>query len=127
MMPRSLDPRDDVTRDPLDGYQPRSWKTYPISMEEGQHLPTAGAHEEFLGCPLDSPLTVGIAQQDSYLPERMIFFDYEQMVAGHTVYGTGSVMRLTDTYQGHPAGKICFVSYEGLDLDPPTYLLYIEV
>ena len=126
-MPRSLDPRDDVTRDPLDGYQARSWKTYPISMEEGQRLPTIGAHGEFLGCLLDSPLTAGIAQQDSYLPERMIFFDYEQMGAGHTVYGTGSIMRLTETYEGHPADRLCFVSYEGLEQEPPTYMLYIEV
>lgn len=110
---------------PLDGYQPRSWSTYSIDFDESYNLPT-GRPEELLEALAESDMTKAFAETDGYDPSGMFFFDYEQMAAGRTPYGTGPLLALTDTYRDHEVGKLAFVSYEGMDEDPPTYLLFVE-
>lgn len=111
---------------PLDSYAPRSWEAVQISIKEGHDdLPTEKA-EGFVECPGESPIAEAAAKLDDYDPDRMFFYDFEQIAAGHTPHGSGPLMRLTEEYRGHEAGKLCFVTYEGMELDPPMFMLYLE-
>lgn len=111
--------------DPLADYVPKSWSTYRITPDEGHDLPTEKV-EGLVECGAESEMAKSLAELDTYDPEKMFFFDFEQMAAGHTAYGYSMVLRLTDDYRGHLAGKLAFVTYEYMADDPPMFCLYLE-
>lgn len=111
---------------PLDGYAARRWSTYVVTPAEGQLMPFEPTDNEFLICSADSDMARALAEQESYNPAAMFFSDFEQLAAGHNVYGVGPLVRLADEYEGHPAGKLAFVSYEGMENDTPEYTIFIE-
>lgn len=114
------------TSNPLDGYEPRSWSTYTITTEEGFSLPTQSTENEFIQITSESPMALKMAEEEDYDASTMFFYDFEQIVAKHNVYGVGPLMALRGEYEDHPIGKLCFVSFEGMENDPPNYTFYVQ-
>ena len=110
----------------LTNYETRSWSTYPITLEECATIPTVAIPGEFNEMVAESVVAAELGDRPNYDPTRMFFVDFEQAAAGHTVYPAGLLMRLSGEYEGHEAGKLAFVSHEGLDEEPPTYLFWVE-
>lgn len=111
---------------PLDGYTPRSWSTYIVDIVDGMGLPTRPLTEKLVSVLSDSPIAAALAETEDYDPTVYFFYDYEQVVTGHDVHGAGPLCELADAYEGHPEGKLCFVSYEGMENDPPNYTFFVE-
>lgn len=111
---------------PLDGYKPRDWSVYVISIAEGQDLPTEGTFNEFLVLLSDSPQAIGMASFPEYDPDRFFFPDVEQLNAGHNNFGYATPVRLTAWWRDHAPGKLAFVTYENMGDDPPMFTFYVE-
>lgn len=115
-----------TTNSPLDGYDARSWSTYVIDITEGIGLPTRPLSQNLVGMNSDSPEALRLAESENYDASRYFFYNFEQMSAGFNVYGCGPLCELESEYEGHPEGKLLFVSYEGMENDPPSYTLFIQ-
>lgn len=115
-----------VDPSPLDGYDHRSWSTYIIDIPAGMVLPTRPLSQNLVGMNSDSPEALRLAEEPDYDASRYFFYNFEQIAMGHNVYGCGPLCELADEYEGHPEGKLLFVSYEGMENDPPTYVLYVQ-
>jgi len=115
-----------MAQSPLDGYIPRSWSTYIIDIPEGMLLPTRPLTNKLVSLTSDSVAAAKLAEDPGYDASQYFFYDYEQIVTGHDVYGCGPVCELASEYEGHPDGKLLFVSYEGMENEVPNYTLFIE-
>lgn len=112
---------------PLYGYEAHEWSTYVITIPEGMLVPTRPLSPGTVTINSDSPEAVKLAEADNYDASRMFFFDFEQLSAGHNVYPCGPLCELASEYEGHPEGKLAFVSYEGMDDDEvPCYTFYVQ-
>lgn len=110
---------------PLDGYEPRSWTTYVLTPEEGMEIPSELV-PELRDLISDSAETEALANLDTWDVKDVFYTDFEQVAAGHDKHGAGPLFKLSEEYRGHEAGKLGFVSYEGMGEAPPTYTLYLE-
>lgn len=112
--------------EPLDGYKPRSWSTYIVNIVDAMGLPTRPLTVKLVSLAAESGMAKAVAELDGYDPNIHFFYDFEQVVSGHDAYPCGPVCELASEYEGHGEGKLCFVSYEGMGNEPPTYVFYVE-
>lgn len=112
--------------EPLEGYVPHSWSTYIVNITDGMLLPTRPLTNGLVTIDAESASAVALANGDEYDVTTMFFFDFEQLNAGHNVYGCGPLCELDAEYEGHAEGKLCFVSYEGMENDPPNYNFFVQ-
>lgn len=110
---------------PLDDYEPRSWTTYQLSPEEGENIPSETV-PDMIDLVSDSMETMVLARRDGWDVSNVFFSDFEQLVAGHDKHGSGPVFRLAQEFMGHEAGRLGFVSYEGMGEVPRFYTMYLE-
>ena len=118
-------PEETEPRSPLEGYEPKSWNTYDITPEDAAQMPVAPVRG-VVEIQSSSEMIRAAAQRADYDPSRYFFYDYEQVMAGHTPYGFSTLLWLQKEFMGHAPGKWAFVTYEGMDEDPRHYTLFIE-
>jgi hypothetical protein len=110
----------------LTNYEPRSWSTYEISLDECSTIPTRPITGEFQEMLAESHSAAALGDRTDYDPAKVFFVDFEQSAAGHNVHPCGMLMRLTEEFRGHAVDKLAFVSHEGLDKEEPTYMFWVE-
>ena len=101
----------------IDTYQPQNWKLYSIPMPETPGL--INVMDEFVVCGTDSVMARQVHeawQSRGGTPPQFFFFDFEQMAADHSgTAGLSQLGRLAEEWQGHPAGTLVMITYEGIE------------
>jgi hypothetical protein len=104
----------------IDAYEPRDWTVYQLSIRNPDGPVLADVMDEFEVCGAESGWAAELykkAESSSSKPPNFFFWDLEQMSADHNAFGINKLGRLTAEWNGHPAGSLVMVTYEGMSED----------
>lgn len=118
----------------LHAYEPRSWKQYAVGIEAKSEQPPTVPCADFVVCALES-IKAALHwndQQTGRSVPPVFYYDVEQLLGADldTVYAIDGLGRLSEDWNGHPAGSLVMQTYKGCsgpDASKFTYTYLVEV